>query len=232
MKKLIHILLLLIILSGCSVLPNIAQFAPTPTPVPPTDTPAPSLSATPIPTQNLFATSTSTPITFTPTVTALGAELFTPTNTETPFPAPTQGLPPGAINGTYFTPKNVGFTAVLISNNILYWGEGPCAPRVVKVSAFVDDLINTDRVFLFMRLREKKNTLNVAEWGAGADMIRLDNGSFNYEVGTENIRRYYLFKNAWLEYQLVAFDKDRVEIGRTQIYDKNISLVKCLLLVP
>ena len=226
MKKFTHILLLSLFLSGCSALSNISQLATTPTLPAPTEKPIPVPSATPIPTQNLFATSTSTPITFTPTVTALGAEFFTPTSTDTPFPTP--GLPVGAISGDYFTPKNTGFLAVLISNNIMYWNEGPCTPRNIKISAFVEDLINTHRVLLFTRLREKKNTLNVTEWNAGAIMIKADNGSFNYDIGTENIRRYFYFKDAWLEYQLVSLTEDRVIIGRTQIYDRNISLVRCL----
>ena len=227
MKKIIRILLLGTILAGCSGLPNInlGQLITTPTPTPRPNTPTPFASETPIPTQNLFATSTRTPLTFTPTVTSLGAELFTPTNTETPFPTP--GVPPAAESGNYFTPKNIGFLAVLISNNTIYWNEGPCTPRNIKISAFVEDLINTDKVVLFMRLREKKNTLNVTEWGAGAIMLKADNASFNYNIRTFNIRRYYYFKDAWLEYQLVALTKDRQVIGRTQIYDRNISLVRC-----
>ena len=225
MKKSIHILVLTIFLSGCTALQNVAQLVVSPTAPPPADTKTPFVSATPIPTQNLFATSTSTPLTFTPTVTAIGAELFTPTNTETPFP--TAGLTPADVSGNYFTPVNVGFLAILISNNIMYWNEGPCTPRNIKVSAFVEDPINTHRVLLFTRLREKKNTLNVTDWNAGAIMIKADNGSFNYDVGTDNIRRYYYYRDAWLEYQLVAVTEDLQIIGRTQIYDRNVSLTRC-----
>jgi hypothetical protein len=227
MKKIIQILVLGIFLAGCSSLPdiNISQLIASPTSPPSAKTPTPFASETPIPTQNLFATSTATPITFTPTVTAIGAELFTPTNTPTDFPTP--GLPVGAVSGDYFTPKNTGFLAVLISSNTIYWNEGPCMPRNIKISAFVEDLSNTDQVVLFMRLREKKNTLNITEWGAGALMVKADNGSFNYDIRTFNIRRYYYFKDAWLEYQLVALTKDRQINGRTQIYDRNISLVRC-----
>lgn len=226
MKKIVHILLLSIFLSGCTALQNVGQLIRSPTAPPPVSTATPFESATPIPTQNLFATSTSTPLTFTPTVTAIGAELFTPTNTETPFPTP--GLPPDAFSGNYFTPKSVGFLAVLISNNLMYWNEGPCTPRSIKVSAFVEDVINTHRVLLFTRLREKKNTLNVTEWNSGAIMTKADNGSFNYDVHTFNLRRYFYFKDAWLEYQLVALTEDLEIIGRTGIYDRNISLVRCL----
>ena len=225
MKKIIQILLLGLFLAGCSGLPSLPPLLTSPTPPQPAETPTPFISATPIPTQNLFATSTSTPLTFTPTVTSIGAELFTPTATETNFPTP--GLPPNADNGNYFTPVNTGFLAVLISNPTIYWNEGPCSPRNIKISAFVEDLINTDKVILFMRLREKKNTLNVTEWGAGAEMIKADNGSFNYDVRTFNIRRYYYFVDAWLEYQLVSLAEDRQVIGRTPIYDRNLSLVRC-----
>lgn len=226
MKKFIHILLLSVFLSSCTALQNVGQLITSPTAPPAADTATPFESVTPIPTQNLFATSTSTPLTFTPTVTAIGAELFTPTNTETPFP--TVGLPPDAFTGNYFTPKSVGFLAVLISNNLMYWNEGPCTPRSIKVSAFVEDVINTHRVLLFTRLREKRNTLNVTEWNSGAIMTKADNGSFNYDVHTFNLRRYFYFKDAWLEYQLVAVTEDLEIIGRTGIYDRNISLVRCL----
>ena len=229
MKRLIRLLLPVIILAGCSSLPNLPPLLASATPVPPTETPTPFISETPIPTQNLFATSTSTPLTFTPTVTALGAELFTPTSTETAFPTgfPTAGLPPDAVSGDYFTPKNTGFLSILLSNNIIYWNEGPCTPRNIKVSAFVEDPLNTHQVLLFMRLREKKNTLLVTEWGSGAIMVKEDNGSFNYNVRTFNIRRYYHFRDAWLEYQLVALNEDGEVIGRTPIYDRNLSLVLC-----
>jgi hypothetical protein len=229
MKTLIRIFLLAIILAGCSGLPGLPPLLASATPVPPSDTPTPFISETPIPTQNLFATSTSTPLTFTPTVTALGAEHFTPTNTETPFvqASPTAGLPPDVLSGEYFTPKGTGFLSVLVSNNVIYWNEGPCMPRNIKVSAFVEDPLNTDQVLLFMRLREKKNTLLLTEWGSGAIMVKEDNGSFNYNVRTFNIRRYYHFRDAWLEYQLVALDEDGKVIGRTPIYDRNLSLVLC-----
>jgi hypothetical protein len=161
-------------------------------------------------------------------VTQIGAELFTPTGTATEEPFPTPGLPPGVLNGNYFTPVNTGFLAVLISSNQLYWNEGPCMPREIKFSAFVEDTVNTDKVLLFTRLREKKNTLNITDWNSGAIMIKADNGSFNYKLHTWNLRRYYYFKDAWIEYQLVAVTDKLEVIGRTQIFDRNASLVRCV----
>jgi hypothetical protein len=233
MKKLLPLLVLagmIASLSACAGLPNISLVPATPTQPPPTDTSTPIPTETPIPTQNMFATSTSTPLTFTPTVTMIGAELFTPTGTATGTvtPFPTSGLPVGAEAANYFTQQSVGFLSILTSNSVIYWNEGPCNPRNIMISAFVEDIVNTQKVLLFMRLREKNNTLNVTEWGSPAVMLKADNGSYTYNIRTFNIRRYYYFTNAWLEYQLVAYDEDREEIGRTPIYDHNISLVRCL----
>ncbi len=229
MKKKFTILVFTILLSSCASLSDLTKLIATSTPIPPVaDKPTPTASMTPAPTQNLFATSTSTPLTFTPTVTQIGAELFTPTGTATDFPITPGVLPPNAINGNLFTPASVGFLGVLISNNLMYWNEGPCTPRDIKVSAFVQDTVNTDKVLLFTRLREKKNTLNVTDWNSGAIMIKNEsNGSFNYDIHTWNLRHYYYFKEAWLEYQLVAVTKDMEVIGRTQIYDRSASLARC-----
>jgi hypothetical protein len=226
MKKRIPLFLLTVILAGCSELSNLLA---TPTRVAPTATPTPFISETPIPTQNLFATSTPTPLTFTPTVTALGAELFTPTPSETSFPTdfPTSNIPLDPSGSGYFTPQSTGFRAVLISNNTMYWNSGPCMPRNIKFSAFVADEINTNHVLLFTRLREKSDTLLLTKWNAGALMVKEDNGSFNYDIRTFNLRQYYYFINAWLEYQLVALNEDNEVIGRTPVYDRNVSLVMC-----
>jgi hypothetical protein len=237
MKKFVQILVLGLLLGGCSGLANIKlpQLGATATLPPPGDTPTGPPSRTPLPTQNLFATSTRTPLTFTPTVTSIGAELFTPTNPATPFPTlpssqvlPSPGLPPGAVSGDYFTPNTTGFLAVLLSSNTMYWNEGPCSPRNIKFSAFIEDVVNTDKVYLFTRLREKRNTLNVTRWNAGAVMTKDEsNGSFNYNIQTFNLRRYYYFREAWLEYQLVALNEDLEETGRTVIYDRSATLVQC-----
>ncbi|HJS17101.1 MAG TPA: hypothetical protein VJ785_00020 [Anaerolineales bacterium] len=229
MKKKSFILILSILLSGCASLSDIAQLIRTPTPIPVIDTPTATASITPAPTQNLFATSTPTPLTFTPTVTQIGAELFTPTGTATDEPILfiTPGLPTSASGGTNVAQVNTGFLTILISNNIMYWNAGPCWPREIKFSAFVEDTVNTDKVLLFTRLREKKNTLEATDWNAGAIMTKADNGSYNYTLHTWNMDQYYYFRDAYLEYQLVSTDKDLNVIARTPVYDRNLSLVMC-----
>lgn len=228
MKKILPVLLITALLSGCSSLAPLLQLAATPTAAPPTETFTPAPTVTSVPTQDLFATATFTVTSIMSSANDGEVEVTEdPSNPDdTPTPLPTFAPPPNT--GNYFTPKNEGFLAVLISNNVLYWNAGPCMPRSVKFSAFVADLVNTDKVLLFMRLREKKNTLNITDWGGGAIMSRAENGSFNYTVTPKNISKYYRFKDAWVEYQLVAINEDNLVVGRTQVYDRNVSLVRCM----
>src|SRR5215211_1187166 len=121
MKKLVQIFLLTVLLTGCSGLSNLPPLLASQTLPLSAETSTPFISETPIPTQNLFATFTPTPLTFTPTVTALGAELFTPTSTETSFPTKFPTPPLDAESSGYFTPKNIGFQAILVSGSTLYW---------------------------------------------------------------------------------------------------------------
>ena len=232
MKKILPVFLITALLSGCSSLAPLFQIAATPTYAPPTETFTPAPTVTQLPTQDLFATATFTPTFLLPTLENVEGEVTdepiddSPELDEESTPFPT--FAPPSNTGGYFTPKNEGFLAVLISNNVLYWNAGPCMPRSVKFAAFVTDLLNTDKVLLFMRLREKRNTLNITDWGGGAIMLRADNGSFTYTVTPKNISKYYSFKDAWMEYQLVALNEDNLVVGRTQVYDRNISLVRCM----
>jgi hypothetical protein len=228
MKKILPILLITALLSsGCSSLAPLLQLAATPTFAPPTDTFTPAPTVTKVPTQDLFATATYTPTSLIPTLEDVQEPTLDPSRpTDVPTPFPTFAPPPNTTG--VFTPRAYGFQAVLISNNVLYWNAGPCMPRSVKFAAFVTDLLNTKMVLLFMRLREKKNTLNLTDWGGGAIMSKADNGSFTYEVHPKNISKFYLFKDAWVEYQVVALNEDKLVIGRTQVYDRTISLTRCV----
>lgn len=235
MKKIIPFILLGLILSSCAGgFPDLTSLIASATPSIPADTPTPQPTVTLIPTQDLFATLTPTPVTFTPAavdITPAETSLIPDLPTLIPLPTFSQEFINDQSSTTFFN-QTIGFKGVLYSDPILYWNEGPCTTRRIKVTAFVDDPARTDRVFLFLRLRDKRNTLNVGEWSAGAEMIKVENGSFNYNVETHNLRRYQYYKDAWLEYQLVAVNENLEVIGRTQIYDRNISLMKCYFLSP
>lgn len=227
MKKIIPVILLGLILASCSgQLPNLSNLitSPTPTIIPDTATPQPTVTL--IPTIDLFVVPTATPVTFTPTATSLIPEQVLPTLTPIPLPTFSQEFINDMSSTTFFA-QNVGFKGILFSDATLYWGEGACKTRSIKITAFVEDPARTDRVFLFLRLRDKTNTLNVGEWSAGAQMIKVEDGSFNYNVETHNLRRYFFYKQAWIEYELVAVNENLEILGRTPLFDHNISLAKC-----
>jgi hypothetical protein len=231
MKKIIPFILLGLILSSCSGgLSNLTSLIVSPTPSVPPNTATPQPTVTLIPTIDLFVVPTATPVTFTPTSTSLVPGLL-PTITPIPLPTFSQEFINDMSSTTFFV-QNVGFKGVLYSDPVLYWNEGPCKTRSIKITALVEDPARTDRVFLFLRLRDKTNTLNVGEWSAGAEMIKTENGSFNYNVETHNLRRYYYYKQAWIEYELVAVNKNLEILGRTPLFDHNISLAKCGLVSP
>lgn len=233
MKKFLLLILIGSVLSSCSGgLPDLTSLIASPTPSIPPATPTAQPTVTLIPTTDLFALPTATPVTFTPTLgtgaatsTSLIPELL-PTLTPLPLPTFSREFINDLSTTTFFV-ETVGFKGILYSDATLYWNEGPCLTRRIKITAFVDDPSRPQRVFLFMRLRDKKNTLNVSEWSAGAEMIKVENGSFNYNIETHNLRQYYYYKDAWLEYQLVAVNDQLEIIGRTPLYDRNISLVRC-----
>jgi hypothetical protein len=226
MKKIFPFLLLITLLSGCAgfELPDLAQLLATPTPVVPEDTATPQPTVTLIPTRDLFATRTSTPITFTPDGTSLAPD-GGPTPTRTPRPTFSPPLNDPNTQGIFTSTE--GFRGIIYSGSVMYWNAGPCMPRNIRITAYVDNLVETDKVLLFLRLRDKKNTLNITDWVGAIMLYDEAKGSFNYNIRTFNIRKYYLFKDAWLEYQLVAITENLEVLGRTQVFERNVSLIKC-----
>ncbi len=224
MKKFIQVALAsMFFLSGCAGLAPILDLIATPTLPPPVDTPTPQPTVTLIPTRDLFATLTATPVTFTPTKTPLVPDQPTETPTFQP-PSTSQG-------SSILTPKGGGFITILASHYVIYYNTGPCSPRTLTITAYVQDIIHTDSVLIFMRPREKSDTMLLGDWSSG-EMLQNDNGSFYYDISAVNIRKYYWFKEAWIEYQLVAYDEDKIELARSQVFDKNISLVMCRAISP
>jgi hypothetical protein len=209
MYKPVLLTVAMLLLQACSAL----NFSP------PTDTPVPSLTATNTPTKTL--TSTHTP-TLTPrdTVTPIGAvPTFTPfvlvsPNPEAPVPdfIATPGLPTG------------GFESVSLSQGKIFYGS--CKQNYIKMTITVENPVEVDTVYLFFRLESGKRPGDTTPW-TGTVTDNDGGGVFLYTLRARNIPERKNFMKAWVNYQFVAVDEDKIILGRSQIYTRNLILEPC-----
>lgn len=229
MKKIIIGLAFMFTLSACSF-EEVVSLLITPT-VPaqrPRDTATPTVYQTP------SNTPTITPIptfTITPTHTGGDAEL------DSDDSDPDVALTVGALPSLYVKPTNTPtpvlslgasksiVTSLTTSSDVLIWGYCDAANYVdFKVGLSYNPRIR--QVLLFMRLVDKGGQQSTA-WGAGAIMKKQKGGPYIYRVKPENIAYYEEFKDAWIQYQIVAMDGYLRPIGRSAVYMESLSLRKC-----
>jgi hypothetical protein len=55
-------------------------------------------------------------------------------------------------------------------------------------------------------------------------------GTFTHTLVPDEMKSVDSFENPWVQYQLVATDGDRNEVGRTEIFDELLRLKSCDLL--
>lgn len=227
MKKLNLVLILLLLLSGCSGLPVSIPFLGT---AGPTQTPLPLHTATPFSlgptnTPDLFVLntleSTTTPSTGTP--------LDAPAPTSTPTFRPTITLEP--LEPSLFTPSPNLFMAVQRSTDQIVWG-GTCeGARSIRFTANVAPARRLRYVTLWYRLQDKYSGRHT-DWGGGAILSDNDQGTYFYDLDLSQIHRYRFYEDAWLQYQLVASTATQRVLGRSVVSRTDISLTHCKVFNP
>jgi hypothetical protein len=217
MKKVILSLLIALMLSACSVT-TLEQLLLPPT-VTPQPTPVPSETPTDIPTPTPVTPS----LTYTPTPTLIGFK--TPTNTPDGSITPTASTPINMITPDTKTPTVVmdGFVAVFTSTDEFY--KKGCEPGTVKFSAQAANPRDTIFVVLFVRFKSKQSG-NTSEW-TSIGMQPLGAGTFTHDLVPDEMKSMDAYKNAWVEYQLVATNLDAQELGRTAIFSEKLTLLNC-----
>ncbi|HKI53547.1 MAG TPA: hypothetical protein VJ987_05440 [Anaerolineales bacterium] len=225
-KKIVS-LLLAIIITGCSALPEVdLSFLNTPT-VGPTNTTAPTVTLFPssTPTRDPFAINTEGPTEIPPTLEpGVTPKLPTRTPTTTATFRPTITLEP--MDPSLFTPSPNIFNFVQKSTNQLVWGYGCDGFRSIQFVVTVTPVRRMKYVLLFIRLQDKYSGRGT-EWGAGAIMSDNDQGKYFYTIHLDQIEDYDQFVDAWLQYQFVASTIGLTRLGSSVVDRTSVSLTHC-----
>lgn len=228
MKRTFSILMLIVLLAGCSGLPPLnIPFLQTPTTVSspqPTATPF-SLQATHTP--NLFVINTAA------STGTLGAGTALATNT--PLPSFTPTIPPTItlepIDPSLFTPSPNIFLSVQRSTGQLVWGSTCEGDRSITFKAQVLPARKLRFVTLWYRLQDKYSGRHT-EWGGGAILNDNDQGTYFYTIELSQIQSYRYYEDAWFQYQLVGSTITQKVIGRSVASRNEVSLTHCKALMP
>lgn len=213
LKKIKFLLICSFWLTACSLSGN--QFVPaqvvtsTSTPVlPPTST------YTIIPTQP-----TST---FTLTPTLVGYKSPTPTLADTP----TATLDTLSTFAPTPVVKMNGFISAKTSAAVFYKSAG-CGPTSVKFIALTSNLSNAE--FVVLSTRFVSRTSGVKSKWEGITMKSDGLGLFTYELSPQQMKSVDAFVDPWVQFQFVATDNQSAEVGRTDVFDEQLSLLACVL---
>lgn len=226
MKKLVLVLVVISVLSGCSGAPSLPflQTAAPPASPQPTVTP---YALDPTNTPDLFVLNTLPPTTTPSTGTAVVTETAFPTFTATIRPTIT--LEP--IDPIFFTPSPNLFLNVQRSTDQIVWGWGCEGARSIRFTATVQVVRRLRYVTLWYRLQDKYSGRHT-DWGGGAIFSDNDQGMYFYALDLSQIQRYKNYTDAWFQYQLVASTATQKVLGRSVVSRNEVSLTYCRVLNP
>ncbi len=226
MKKAVLIALICVfgvVSTGCSYTDIMKLLPATPTAVPPTMTPTATIYMTPTETPTVTPTQPTPTFTLTPTmIYPNGTPL--PTDTETPEPTLYIMASASATEAPQPLVGNGPFSAVVVSGSKLFWGT--CEPSSVTVTVQLMSGVPALGVIIELRLQDV-TTQETTQWGGGAIMDNKGNGVFTYTLSAQNFEHYREFKQAWGQYQFVAYKKVLVHVGSSQLYLNNLTIAPC-----
>ncbi len=103
---------------------------------------------------------------------------------------------------------------------------GGCTPDRAQISL---DVMNPPEdinyMLLFVRLMDKKSG-EAGEWSEGLSMSKLASTKFLFDLTLDKLPDYEKFPDAWLQYQFVAYNKAKKEIGRSDVFF-DVSFGRC-----
>jgi hypothetical protein len=107
----------------------------------------------------------------------------------------------------------------------IYWGRS-CEANSVTFTAQVASGFDVASVQLFIRLQSQIRILP-APWNIPITMHNDGLGTFTYDLAARGITHFDEFQLAWVQYQLVAVNSQKQTVGRTQVYQNNLTITQC-----
>ena len=106
-----------------------------------------------------------------------------------------------------------------------FYGGGGCGSREITISAKVTKPEDVFSVVLFIRFYDTEDG-GTSKWDGGHAMSKKSDGTYSITLASSNITNYNLYDFAVMNYQMVATDKNRNNLARTEVF-KNIALNVC-----
>jgi hypothetical protein len=154
-------------------------------------------------------------VSFIPTVPSTGRSNPTATLSPTPSDSATPTL---TETPTFF------FVVRVDPKQVFYRGEN-CGAKKTRIQVRVADPKRTAGVWLLVRLRDK-NGSGVTPWGEPYVMIPEGSGWYAYTLPAEDIPDFAKFREAWVQYQFVAYDAGFMRIAASEVY-WDLELLPC-----
>jgi hypothetical protein len=195
-----------------------------PLPLPAGETSTPTMYYTPSQTPTVTQVPT---FTFTPTLVGAGASFDVPADGTQALP--TLVLVPTATSGpqiSFFSQPGSLIQSISVSSDTLFWGYCD-APKHVDFEVRLANNLRVYYVLLFLRLVDKGGNQSTG-WGAGAIMSEIGGNTYTYRITKDHLTHYNQFKDAWIEYQVVASTAKLKILESSPVYERSLSLQKCL----
>jgi hypothetical protein len=134
-------------------------------------------------------------------------------------PEPTKTPEPTA------TPDKVTIFDVKHDKDKFFYGGGSCGSREITITAKVTKPEDVFSVVLFKRFFDNEGG-GTSKWDGGHAMSKKSDGSYSITIASNKILNYNMYEFAVMNYQMVATDKQRNNLARTEVF-KDIQLNIC-----
>jgi hypothetical protein len=123
------------------------------------------------------------------------------------------------------TPLSAPFFKVVVKPNHIYYRGAGCGDKQAQFQVQVSDPEKVAGVWLFVRLKNKDSE-DTTDWNEALVMIPIGSGWYSYTLLSEAIPNFTKFRDAWVQYQFVAYDKSYAR-GATSDVLGDVELSAC-----